>query len=777
MTTEITNTETSSNTNTKPIRVLLIEDNSGDARIIREELNDVLENPFELQHVSQLQEGMDYLANHQADIILTDLSLPDSPGVETFRRLHNQISNVPVVVLTGFDNESMALDAVREGAQDYLIKGQVDGRILSRTIFYAIERHRSQSTLRNLSVTDDLTGLHNRRGFMSLGEQALRAATRAKSNLVLMYFDLDGLKQINDTHGHPFGDRALTGASKVLKQTFRQADIVARIGGDEFSVISGEDVSGGYSHLISRLQGNLALYNLQHAGEPKVSLSFGIARFNADQPTSLTDLMAAADQDLYANRSRIRGQSQFESKENRVRRLVWLLLLLLLVGTIGAYQLWNWLLSKPIHIPPFIPAHRAHFRQAPKVAVIPQQGSRSAIPPPLTLHRELIPVDIEIVRFTYGQPVHQPGTTFRFNIVGSGFTQSFEKSLTVYSGSPHVQVRNLRRVTINQIQGDMVIQPEAPTQYVFPHVLINQKPVFQAATPFAIIRQGDVLDIVFTQMDPDGKGGHFRVYTNLDSEMSKNFAVRSETTGLSTSDLRHRPPYIVDGTLRIEANVPRGDYPLSAWAGSQQLFRKEHLIKVIRPTIGNGGVIQSLAAPQRYIRPGDSVRITLEGRGFKPEDSVGLTVRAANSGEAPLRYISQERMETFLDLGSSASEGVYDAGVYHDGELIYPAKRVFTVVGANWLGKVSLLSSARAGQKTTLLISGRDFSTQYAQRLTIESEDPGIHVARPLWIGADTLNAEMDIDPSVKAGDYLLELRLDGQVVQPAERPIITVQP
>src|SRR4051812_18210045 len=110
----------------KPIRILLIEDNAGDARMIQEQLRDAPDMPHVLERVSQLAEGLKHVAAHETDIILSDLSLPDSPGLQTYKRLHTEIAQIPVVVVTGFDNESAALAAVREGAQDYLIKGQLD---------------------------------------------------------------------------------------------------------------------------------------------------------------------------------------------------------------------------------------------------------------------------------------------------------------------------------------------------------------------------------------------------------------------------------------------------------------------------------------------------------------------------------------------------------------------------------------------------------------------------------------------------------------------------
>jgi len=136
------------------IRVLLIEDNPGDARLIQEELSDSLpfcyENTqFLLLHANRLSQGLECLSNERLDIILLDLGLPDSLGLDTFTKLYEYSPQVPIIVLTGFDDEKLAVKAVGDGAQDYLVKGKIDKNLLTRSIFHAIERHRLLSELRD----------------------------------------------------------------------------------------------------------------------------------------------------------------------------------------------------------------------------------------------------------------------------------------------------------------------------------------------------------------------------------------------------------------------------------------------------------------------------------------------------------------------------------------------------------------------------------------------------------------------------------------------------
>lgn len=130
------------------IKVLLVEDNPGDVLLLQEFLKDVTAAMVELVPVEQLDEALSYLAHESFDVMLLDLSLPDSQGLETFIRAHNQAKSTPIIVLTGIADETLALKAMQEGAQDYLVKGQVTGDLLVRSMRYAIERQRIEDALR-----------------------------------------------------------------------------------------------------------------------------------------------------------------------------------------------------------------------------------------------------------------------------------------------------------------------------------------------------------------------------------------------------------------------------------------------------------------------------------------------------------------------------------------------------------------------------------------------------------------------------------------------------
>ena len=146
--------------NALPLKVLLIEDNPADARMIHEMLKGLRDGVLELETADRLSTGIETLARGGRDVVLLDLSLPDSQGFDTFLKLREKAGSVPVVLLTGLDDEALAVRAVHEGAQDYLIKGQVDGHLLSRALRYAIERNKLMRELQDaLAKVKTLSGM------------------------------------------------------------------------------------------------------------------------------------------------------------------------------------------------------------------------------------------------------------------------------------------------------------------------------------------------------------------------------------------------------------------------------------------------------------------------------------------------------------------------------------------------------------------------------------------------------------------------------------------
>src|SRR5215218_3193691 len=185
--------------NTEPIEILLVEDNPGDARLVEILLAESGSSPgFEVSQAGRLDEALESLDRSDFDVILLDLSLPDSSGLETVDRTRVVAPGTPVVVLSGQDDEETALQALQGGAEDYLVKGRGDGELMARAIRYAIERKKAEERLAYLAQYDPLTGLANRALFHDRLEQALARAGRDGDMIALMFVDLDRFKAIND---------------------------------------------------------------------------------------------------------------------------------------------------------------------------------------------------------------------------------------------------------------------------------------------------------------------------------------------------------------------------------------------------------------------------------------------------------------------------------------------------------------------------------------------------------------------------------------------------
>jgi diguanylate cyclase (GGDEF)-like protein len=170
------------------------------------------------------------------------------------------------------------------------------------------ERAVREEMLRDLSLRDDLTGLYNRRGLLALAEQLVREAERARRGFDVVLADLDGLKRINDTLGHPEGDRAIRDAAEVIRASFRDSDVVARLGGDEFAMlvrhdpVHAGDPAAGVAAASARLREAVARHNAA-AGRPyELSLSLGFSGYDPAAPQPIESLLDAADRQMYAHK-------------------------------------------------------------------------------------------------------------------------------------------------------------------------------------------------------------------------------------------------------------------------------------------------------------------------------------------------------------------------------------------------------------------------------------------------------------------------------------------
>jgi diguanylate cyclase (GGDEF)-like protein len=164
--------------------------------------------------------------------------------------------------------------------------------------------------MRDLAHMDVLTGLYNRRGFLTYADHLLKLSNRTKRGLILIYADLDNMKQINDEFGHEHGDRALVAAAEVLKKTFRSSDVVGRVGGDEFAILALEAKVESLEALRERLNENLRRARYNASSVNKLKFSLGITLYDPDKPQAIEDLLKMADTLMYQNKA-VKGTSGF----------------------------------------------------------------------------------------------------------------------------------------------------------------------------------------------------------------------------------------------------------------------------------------------------------------------------------------------------------------------------------------------------------------------------------------------------------------------------------
>lgn len=258
------------------------------------------------------------------DLILLDITMPEMDGYEVCQQLKASevTANIPIIFISALGRIDDKVRAFETGGQDYMTKPVQDLEVLMRVKNQLliqqqhqqlmqqnqrleqeiVERLKAEAEIRQLSLTDELTQLYNRRGFFLLAEQQLKIARRTQSPCFLLFADLDGLKQINDGLGHEVGDRVITDAAKLLKQTFRDADIVARIGGDEFVVFI-SNCSDHKDDFHVRLQANIDHFNQEDDRSYQLSMSVGIQFCTVREDISLEHLLAEADKLMYEHKS------------------------------------------------------------------------------------------------------------------------------------------------------------------------------------------------------------------------------------------------------------------------------------------------------------------------------------------------------------------------------------------------------------------------------------------------------------------------------------------
>ncbi|WP_447968201.1 putative bifunctional diguanylate cyclase/phosphodiesterase [Nitrospira sp. M1] len=292
------------------LNILVIDDNIADVRITHEMLKDGLGTQFSFSHAAEVHIARTYIQDQSFDIILLDLNLPDSIALDTLRELRQTHACAAILIMSGMQDEALAVQAVQSGAQDYLIKGQINSQALSRAIRYAVERHRVQEQVTYQAHYDHLTGLANRGLFYERLHYALARCNRNDAAIALLFLDLDHFKAINDTFGHEYGDIVLKTVASRLRKCIREVDTGVRMGGDEFAVLIDEVVSvDNVGTIAQRLLDLIAQPMVVLERELHITGSVGVTIYPWDC-ASAQDLLKHSDTAMY--RAKAQGGNNFQ---------------------------------------------------------------------------------------------------------------------------------------------------------------------------------------------------------------------------------------------------------------------------------------------------------------------------------------------------------------------------------------------------------------------------------------------------------------------------------
>jgi len=305
-----------------PARVLLVEDDPRAATLIGEMLRAAWGQGLVIAHAQRFVDAAHELRDHGATCVLLDGLGEQGAGAGPLPQLRSAAPDVPIVVLAGPGDEEAGLAAVKAGAQDFLLKSELNPALLVRAVRFAIERKRSEVELAHQALHDSLTELPNRALFLDRLSVALDRSRRTGAPVAVLFVDVDNFKQINDSMGHSAGDELLIGLAERFREMLRPMDTVARFGGDEFTFLfEGFDSEREAMLIAERVRHSASLPVELGEGQSSVTISIGIAIVT--DPSVTPDLVIRnADAAMYRAKELGGARSELfdESSRNRATR-------------------------------------------------------------------------------------------------------------------------------------------------------------------------------------------------------------------------------------------------------------------------------------------------------------------------------------------------------------------------------------------------------------------------------------------------------------------------
>jgi diguanylate cyclase (GGDEF)-like protein len=295
-----------------PLRILHVEDDMIDTRLVQKILQAIPVYSVDCDHADSINGALDFLKSQDYDIILLDMRLPDGFGLDLIRAVKDIAPDKPIVILSGVDDMDLTLKAVQYGAEEYLLKDELNSSILMRSIRYAMDHKQRELELAYLSEHDELTRIPNRH---SLKSRLRRAAVRCRqdnSMAALMFIDLDYFKIVNDTFGHTTGDLLLQQVAKRLHRCVRHDDTVARMGGDEFAVLlEGIREREVVTKIARKTLKTLSEPFVLNSNEIYITASVGIYLYDGYEAPDLESVIRRSDEAMYGVKTNGRNGFQY----------------------------------------------------------------------------------------------------------------------------------------------------------------------------------------------------------------------------------------------------------------------------------------------------------------------------------------------------------------------------------------------------------------------------------------------------------------------------------
>lgn len=314
----------------KKRKILLIDDDHEDLFMIEDILlkANAPVHDFTLETARSLETSLPFLNKNGIDVILLDLNLPDSNGIETFLKINKMVPDIPVIIMSVIYDDALALEAVRKGAQDYIFKKETTPDVLMRTIRFAMERHslrrelaKANARLERLALIDPITELFNRRGLQEILSHEIQRAHKKNSNLLALLVDLDDFKRINNALGHTVGDVVLKEVASKLKLSLRPTDYAGRVGGDEFMVFLPDTLFAEGMRLAEKLRLAISttVISMSSIDDVKVTASIGLVNLAMmsmmESGESINDMISKIHILLHKNKQSAKNKVSFEESE------------------------------------------------------------------------------------------------------------------------------------------------------------------------------------------------------------------------------------------------------------------------------------------------------------------------------------------------------------------------------------------------------------------------------------------------------------------------------